>query len=233
MADRNLLVTVEFPDVLTGLPADSVFNTWHFFEKDGDGTDAIATALDNFYNNAASGSPHPLAYYINGSRDRGAEKTLIRFYELPAAPGPIGSPIETAFVTLGAGSTHAALPSEVAAVMSFHSDLTGVAESTGTTRPAMRHRNRVYLGPLEADSIVTDDGSAAEIFLSSNFLETVTHNAANLFLYTGASGNSFWGQWSKADWTMRKVTGGYVDNAPDTQRRRGEKATARTALSTS
>jgi hypothetical protein len=123
--------------------------------------------------------------------------------------------------TLGAAVDGTRLPGEVAVVLSFHSLLTDVPEEVGATRPGARHRGRIYFGPLNTASL---DASTATVEPATN---AALRGAALSFM---ALTTAPWSQWSRADAVMRTITGGYVDNAFDTQRRRGIAATARTTF---
>jgi hypothetical protein len=56
--------------------------------------------------------------------------------------------------------------------------------------------------------------------------------AAGLQLKTdhGTGGNMRWAVWSRVNHAMYEVTGGFIDNEFDTQRRRGEVSTARSTF---
>jgi hypothetical protein len=109
-------------------------------------------------------------------------------------------------------SSAQSLPSECAAALSYYSG----------TVPRPRKRGRVYIGPL-ALSVLDQAGSFP--VLSTTFTEALGGAAVNnLMATTGVA----WGLLSRTTGDIWPITAGWVDNAVDIQRRRGEDATART-----
>jgi hypothetical protein len=212
----------------SGLPADAVINDFAFQKSSaltaGDWT-TMFDLVDDFYNvTQASGAS--VGQHISNQIDRGATHEL-QGYVITAPP--IGSPAATINwlgpVTNG-GAT--GLPTEVAGVLSFHADLTGIAEEAGATRPRARRRGRVYIGPLIAGAV--DNVTPPYFLKESTFLATLRQAAVALETASGAAGLP-WSVWSRSDATLRPVVGGWTDNAPDTQRRRGAAASTRVTWS--
>lgn len=209
----------------TGLPADSVINDWAFQ------TVGAATLLDyqnaclvvsEFYR-AVQANTHEVGEYISDQINRAATHELQAW---TITSGPLGSPDYTeAWLGPVTANSNSGLPTEVAAVLSFHADLTGVLEESGATRPRARRRGRVFIGPLEVSAVAA---TAVPYPLSATFTETLRQAAVKL--YDDANGLGLaWCVWSRTDETLRPVVGGWTDNAPDTQRRRGMAASIRTA----
>lgn len=141
--------------------------------------------------------------------------------------GPLGSPdLTKAWLGPVAASDADGLPTEVAGCLSFHASLTGVLEEVGATRPRARRRGRIYVGPLTVEAV---DTTAPPYVLNPSFTGTLREAAVRLGSFAGneLSTGEGWGVWSRADQTVRKVVGGWTDNAPDTQRRRGFSPTVR------
>jgi hypothetical protein len=111
----------------------------------------------------------------------------------------------------------APLPTEVAACVSFQG-----GASSG--QPQARRRGRVFIGPLNTNSI---DATA---YLSST-TRTALVNAFGVLLDASQAATAWkWSVFSTVNGTGVEVTNGWVDNAFDTQRRRGRRTTARTVF---
>lgn len=230
------LCTVKFFDT-NGVAADAVQNSFVFNQAGaaGAGHDAvIATAVKDFYNGANTNLP--LAAYMADSLDRGAAKSHLAIYDIAGHldGSPHGSPVYEENWQLGAitGGGHSELPHEVAACLSMHADVNGVLEEVGVTRPRARRRGRVYIGPL--NSIALDNAAGGDMRIAFNLRTDLI--AAGSDLIADVSGDatnpSYLAVWSRADAVSRPVTGIWVDNAVDIQRRRGVKATTRSSFET-
>lgn len=216
----------------TGLPEDEVINDFAFKGPiAGVGTDEATDAfnvIDTFYRtNTAGGSA--VGKWISQSVSRAVTHRL-EAYHITA--GPLGSPFATQDwlgppVPAEAGNN---LPNEVAAVLSFHASLTGIAEEAGATRPKARRRGRIYVGPLLTGAV---DVTTPNPHMSDLFQLTLRQAAVRLrdeasVLWGDGDEGMGWQVWSRADAILRPVVGGWTDTAPDTQRRRGQAPTSRT-----
>lgn len=184
---------------------------------------ALVSRVNSFYNGTGE-ELNIVSHYISTSVNRAATHRM-DLYRIAA--GGLGSPI-LSVPWLGPGAPIAAaenLPNEVAAVVSFHADLTGVLEESGATRPKARRRGRLYVGPLGDNAL---SGDIPNPLFSDTFLGTLRHGITDV-----AAGNDVAGQggafsvWSREDQELRRVIGGWTDNAPDTLRKRGQASTAR------
>lgn len=208
----------------SGLAADKVVNDWAFHFAAGttpadSDLDNLQDAIDAFYN--TTGGINPVAYYIGQNVDRTVTHKM-DFYTISAPP--LGSPRYTNdWIGPSTPGATTDLPAEVCGVLSFHADLTGVVEESGTTRPRARKRGRVYVGPLTYGAINNNSGKP---ILEPNFTQAMREGAGAMATAAAADGWT-WSVWSRKDTTLYEVVGGWTDNAPDTQRRRGPKATAR------
>lgn len=207
----------------TGLPQDDIVNDFAFKALVAplpiDLTNMFA-AVDEFYRTLTS-SGNAVSQLISPFVSRAATHKL-QAYSITAAG--TGSPIrEDAWLGPVAAIENEGLPSECAAVLSFHADLTGVLEEAGATRPKARRRGRVYIGPLCPFAV---DVGNPPYFLTAQTRATL--NAAAVRLKDSAAADNVpWQVWSRVDQQLRPVVAGWTDNAPDTQRRRGATSTAR------
>lgn len=227
----------------TGLPEDQVTNTlWYTAPDAVVAAPLIAAAITDFFNSGATQNA-PIAARIHAGISRTALSSQVRFYQGATVNDVAGSPYLIAPFTLGpigaASPGNLALPGEVSCCLSFHGDLSGVPEDTpglppgpaGDAHPAARKRGRIYVGPLTMGATVADTGAANGDQLPSGFfINDLAFAAGQLHRASLATVNIVWVVASRRDNVVSPVTGGWVDNAFDTQRRRGVKATARTAI---
>jgi hypothetical protein len=194
----------------SGLPEDVTINTFHF-NVGTVGTAAynsINTNLSRFYSVAGTTSGAAVDDFLSAVI---AGTYNLDLY-LMTDPEP-RSPVATYSGTLTPG-TGKALPSEVALVASF--------QGTPTSGQIQaRRRGRVYIGPLDADA-----ADSAGTRPAQQLIDTLTEVSERLMTECTASAIP-WIVYSPTGSLFTAVTNGWVDNSFDTQRRRGEAATAR------
>jgi hypothetical protein len=225
----------------SGLPEDNAVNTWHFggddLDDDPTAGAAIAGALANAYTTNHAGPGGSPDTYLANSISR-VNKPLVKVYRrgVTEPPLPWGPPIyETTFAALAAAANASDLPREAAICLTFHANITDVAESiplgpvgpAGDIRPASRLRGRIYFGPLNLQineatgrpytANLADISGMGDYLLGSNPLDPTS---------------IYWAVYSRAANELNPVTGGWIDNEYDTQRRRGRDRTARTFFGT-
>jgi hypothetical protein len=221
-------------EAFTGLPVDRPSNDWAFLAADTtDSTlNGIASSLTDFYANASTG----IGGFLGPQISRAVDGSQVAFYDLTGHldGSPTGSPIHVVPFTPGNENSGArSFPAEVSIVLSFEaSGWASVPEkSVNPTpppafhRPRARYRGRVYLGPVDS---ATADGAYEPTPTSSSWMSTI---AAAVTKFQDERAD--WGVWSRADATIRLLAPSgrvWQDNAYDTQRRRGRKATGRTVL---
>lgn len=207
----------------SGLPRDTVINDFAFKAAASPTPTEVGmmiSVVNEFYRTTQASS-RKVGEYISNQINRAATHEL-QAYHITA--GPLGSPFYTEdWLGPPTALTATGVPTEVAAVLSFHADLTGAAEESGATRPRARRRGRVFIGPLTGGAIVQ---SAPPYTLDASFTLVLREAAVKLMDDAEAAGVP-WCVWSREDATLRPVVGGWTDNAPDTQRRRGFRATTR------
>lgn len=243
-----VLAAVHIPDV-NGIPADDSVNTFSF---DGGPAATVADCLSffdaplqKFYNDVTVGST--IGEFLAGNIDRGANKCFIEWYQL-AGLGvtdrtvtlPLGAPVgRTTFTMHAIVGTTTDLPRECAAVLSLHADLSGLAESVpggvsgpkGDTHPAARRRGRIYLGPLNSAALGAGTNGPGLAAAFRTAATAAAHDLAHTAAAAG-SGDASWCVWSRTTHKLFPITGGFMDDAFDTQRRRGIGASTRTLWTT-
>jgi hypothetical protein len=127
---------------------------------------------------------------------------------------------QTTFTLPGGGGSP--LPSELAVVLSYHADFTGIPEHAPHARPRARYRGRLYIGPM-ATSALDSDSTTHRPRIAQNVRETVAAGAVHL-----SQLEPTWSVWSRTDATMRQILQGSIDDAWDVQRSRGEDPLNRT-----
>lgn len=221
--DGDTLAVVHMSNT-NGLIEDEFVNTFAFRQSlapdEADYLEMVEL-IDQFYNDLGA-SGNRVSGWISEAVSR-AVTHRIDFYKIQA--GPLGSPAYEA-PWLGPAAPLVAnsnLPTEVAAVLSFHGDLTGVLEEVGTTRPKARRRGRIYLGPLTTGAVyITDDRP----LVNAPFLLAVREAAVRL-MDNSLTDSHLWSVWSREAADLYPVVGGWTDDACDTQRRRGNAAGSR------
>lgn len=197
-------------------PEDVFVNTFHFLTTAGGIGDATAIkdALVELYNTVPPGTGlRALCADITQFVSRAANASKVKVYNL-ADPKPR---IPFTFDwQLGASlnSTAMEMPAEVAICASFYATL---------NRP--RYRGRVYFGPWTL-GISDDDGTTNRAKPSVVLRDSV---AATMKRLVDKPNEVFeLAVYSTVDAIARKVTNGWVDDAWDVQRRRGQDAANRT-----
>jgi len=141
---------------------------------------------------------------------------MIKYYELPGLTP--NYPFEEDTFNLAAPPAGSGLPSEVSLVLSFQ----GIRQAGF---PQARRRGRIYIGPLDTSGM--DDQRPLATFVT-NLANAGATFKSNIQAITGGQHN--WAIWSSVDQECVDVANGWVDNAWDTQRRRGLRATSRTTF---
>lgn len=243
MPEQWIRAVVTIPST-TGLVENAVQNVLHFRDTvGGQSTTELDTPLSNFFNLAlASPVEVPIAGYLSGELSRAANAVTVDYYNVPLTAGPVGAPIRSSAFTLGAMSGSAkSLPSEVSCCLSLDATLLpietepesipgGAPGPAGDTHPRARRRGRIYLGPLNDTATNATGGGTSAIRPSSAFRSSVTRSAKENLAAAVTSAGWIWAVFSPTAWAMGTIHHVWVDDAFDTQRRRGVAATARTTL---
>jgi len=198
----------------TGDPSDIVLNTLHFESTLGHADFAVSVPvfLDPFWETIYGATDTLRVNYI----DWPSMKYRVFDLTQPTPRVPIEEP--GPFTT--AGTNASSIPTEVAVVASF--------QSVGIPGEVFQRRyNRIFLGGVASNWFQTSTSTAYPVVGTGRaqlIIDAMTNLAAGL---PGPS--TLWVQVSNAGGTPRSlpVVGGFVDNSPDTQRRRSVDATSR------
>lgn len=191
----------------TLLPADHVVNTWHFDEVAGppENFDNVRDMLEDFYTELES--------FIAGGLY--TPEVLVKAYDM-TDPEPRRPVYESGFtLTMGTGEP---LPPEVTLVISMQA-----AQASGV--PQARRRNRKYLPTF------TETANDAFGRPNNGTVNAVATAGGNLLAAAQASASWSWVINSPTSGVNPPVDNGWVDDAWDTQRRRGRKPTQRIVFS--
>lgn len=196
-----------------------------FFFKDDGATplsfsaaaDAVKVLLDKFYGAINSPGTVRITNYMGDQVSLADSR--IKVYDLND-PAPRIPEVRT--VSFGTVPSGTRLPSECAAVLSYRSGAATVGG--GSLDP--RARGRLFIGPLS--SIVMQDASQPDTILTQTFVNALV--GAGDYLRDQTDNDLTWVQYSRLNDALANVTGGFVDNAFDTQRRRGSPASLRTGF---
>lgn len=201
MADFVTRAQVEIK-ATSGIAEDSAVNVWHFHTLSlATPWTSIRDALVDFY--VAVQGLFPSTVLQNGHR--------IRLYRLDD-PEPRAPVLDEDF-NLTTPTSGTALPPELAACLSFQAERVSGQDQA-------RRRGRVYIGPL--DTAMLTGG-----LLTAAVQSSLATAATALLTESVAQGDWDWAVYSRVNGTAEPVTNGWVDNAPDVQRRRGLAATNR------
>ena len=203
MAHYSVQITLK---TTTNLAKDYATNTWSIFADDVAALTVAAAQLADFYDDIQ-------AIFSDNVLQNGHEiKAYDRADVAPRAPV-----LETTF-DFTTAPTGEPLPHEVCITLSFQG-----AKTSGA--PQARRRGRVYLGPIR-EAGVDSDGRIASFYV------TTVIDAADDFLTASDAASAWtWNVWSTVNDAAVIITDGWVDNAFDTQRRRGRVATSRSTFS--
>lgn len=204
----------------TGIVADGSVNVFHFASLEDDPVVVSGyahTKLTAFYQ-AIDGI---LASTCN-------TPATVKYYDLEDPEPRVPVAQDTIALTLPSSS---GLPAECAIVLGFQG-----APTSGVNQA--RRRGRVFIGPLDSGIVTTSSGrtlvSAATVTTLSNaganLLDAISPTEASLAVFSPTSAGA-------PPWSPGAIDGAttvadevWVDNAFDTQRRRGILATSRTTL---
>lgn len=214
----------------SGVANDDSVNVMHFdlgaqsFILDAQ-ADAIAGRLSAFYGSFAS--------YLSMAVDRDVDSHQVDFAYVNTGGVGVGddsiSPIieSRRFSTIGAAGIANAIPSECAIVLSLRGNIIGVPEELGGTRPRSNRRGRMYLGPWNTSALTQSTGNACAI--SSALAVTIGDAYGDMVTALNAlTAPIRHVVYSPTTDSAYAVQSWHIDNAFDTLRSRGDKATGRT-----
>lgn len=199
----------------SGLPEDRFINVFHFTGGGVAASDMAAAAarVAEFYDSVPAGASTAVGGFLSPYIQRAFE---VRVYDLDT-PKPRVPTIGT--YTLPASVNPSGMPEEVALCVSY----------TAAPPITKRRRGRIYIGPLNQSAAVFVPASTTDF-----------SHPGEEFTNTCAFAAAFLAQDGTVDWVIRsslptenfvRIAAGYVDNAFDTQRRRGPDPTTRTPWS--
>lgn len=210
------------------IPKDAVQNRFAFTTGTVPASPAelaeISSHIDNFYN-AAQSTGVGITHWLSSSLSAVNNAHSIDFYDLTGHLDGTshGSPFRSEPFTLAGLPANEGLPDECAVCISVHSEFGTDRESVGTTRPKARDRGRLYIGPLATGTVAIPDPNKEAVVTPnalSTFRDAMSFMIVDPNLVT-------WCLWSRADAALKPIVGGFVDNAFDVQRRRGNAASNR------
>lgn len=225
-----LQAVARLPSVST-FPEDTcenVFNIGYNSEPSSAEVGDVLAKVRDFYTVIAAGAVNRVGFFISESISRVANACSVLGYVTDDLTGatPFGSPVNMINFTMATVAAGSPLPEEVALVISYNADLTDVPVSApnpspppATIRPAQRRRGRTFLGPLTGISAIE---SGNRIRPTDQIMDDVTIAFAKMAsdINDLADVHGF-GIWSKTDGQLYKAIECHIDNAWDTQRRRG------------
>lgn len=221
MADKLMRAQVSIP-LDSGLPEDALVNTWYFDGDDDaemvdeDYSDQVMTMLTTFYQ-SIDGIVFPSTVGPNAT---------VKIYDMRDAEPRV--PERTDTIPLSPSAT-APLPNEVAICLSF------AAEYESGVSPA-RRRGRVFLGPVSVDAVTVVNSQARPHASAQDAIRDAAAVMQDGLIHEiGSVLRTRWAVYSPKTHDVTDDIGaafndvltGWVDDAFDTQRRRGAGPTSR------
>lgn len=206
--------TITIPHV-SAVPANAAVNTMHFVTAAPVPTppdyDYIMQGIKDFYakNNTGAGALTQLL-----SANMVPSQLIIKLYDLD---DPMPRPPRASVISPSPNSGGGSFPHEVAMVLS----------TKGLSGPGVnpkRNRGRMFIGPLSdnASYVSRSSGDVRPSLIAREILAAAATELAKRAL--GAS----WAIYSRRDNDLKPIVEGFIDDAFDTQRRRGTNASTRT-----
>ena len=216
----------------SGLPEDQIVNTFHFTgpaQPDATNMAALCDAIEDFYDIPGTDQEIALNAYLSNAV-MATNRHTFKAYNMEDAPTRV--PVYQSTRAGTTPNTNEPLPAEVAFCLSYRA-----AQVSGQN--AAHRRGRIYLGPLSTLSDSFDTATSVSrptLQLQNDALEA----GRNLRAAALAIGYT-WSVYSKRSVELGAPGNGgtfgtepiaefLVDNAWDTQRRRGVRPTARLTL---
>lgn len=201
----------------TGIPEDQFVNTIYCSMVGGgdkqEVANRMAASLQAAYSDVAAGQTLALAAFMSGFIDK--DNCQVRVYDMDE-PKP-RAPVTLPFAMIGGSGGHKDLPEEVALCLTIH----------GGNPVTPRRRGRLYIGPLNTMGLGGDTAGPLPSRPTTELVQVVRSFGESL----SDSMDSF-----DLGWAIKsevpalnyvQVVGGWVDDAWDTQRRRGVDPTVR------
>lgn len=200
----------------TALAEDVVTNVWH--HEWGEVDPPSPTEWATFEDSLASFYETVFASTIAMGPWMKPNLTRMRTYKLEDPPPRV--PVRDLVVPMTALVDSAGIiPTEVAVCLSYQG-------TRMSGEPQARRRGRLYLGGL-GNTCIT--GGTTSTFPRVNpTMRTQMVTAAEDHVEVAATTGMTWGVWSRVDQLFIPAVSGWIDDAPDTQRRRGQATSART-----
>lgn len=198
------------------LTSDGIVNTFNFNGIDDleDMGSAILGRLNEFYSDSVGSPDKAVTQYM--SDELAITSARLKLYDFDDPQPRVPFLDESLGLTQGSLSGGWPLPGEVAIACSYGAETI----SGGNVR---RRRGRIFIGPLNANAITQTTATPARP--SGDCVLTL--RAACLRLAEANTLGCQWSVYSRAASQFYEVVRGHVDNALDTQRRRGVAPTSR------
>jgi hypothetical protein len=201
----------------TNIPTDVWTNTWHFFPMTPmsmqAAADLVTPLLSAFYDSVYTESGGMANYCTSIGQH-------VNWYDLDQPPPRVPYTLP---LSITVPSTATTLPPETSICLSFQA----LAESG---QPQARRRGRIYLGGLPNAVISASVGASAFPIVNGAF-RTAIGGYADTLKNAAITAGVRWSVYSPTTQESHFVDNGWIDNAPDTQRRRGQAPSFRTLWS--
>jgi hypothetical protein len=235
----NLHVRAELGHV-SGMAQDTVVNTFNIRTGAGVAPGIVIIPVRNFYNVMAPGALVALGSLFSPELSRAANRFAIRVYDVTGKESgaePIGSPVDEFITQFTPAASASGLPGEVAYALTLEgvgrADALveapdGADADAAPDRPRQRLTGRIYLGPLNTNCAETVDGIVRPAATIRDTAHLALVELADS-LFVDGEGSELC-VWSRKNASFVRVDDVSSDNAFDTMRSRGPKASLRTRV---
>lgn len=194
----------------------------------------LASHVANSLSTMPSGGTAIIGNFIAPVIARGSGAILWDVYDITGslAGSRMGSPVAVGSAALSGTPGTNPVPQETAATITLQAPYGSDVEFGPGTRPRARDRGRIYFGPLDSGSLAIE-ATTNRCLLSPTVRTNLTAWIKSINAYTSVPSTVNWSLcvWSRRNATLKSLVQVSVDDNPDTQRRRGGKAVAKTILS--
>lgn len=209
--------TVNFP-TRSGIPRDNVTNSFWFDDTVGTGLESAAEDLHEMIQEFYGDVYNTISCANWCAFGSSTASVYVDYVDWSQTPPRV--PYRLNFGNSAFTYGNSVIPTEVAAVLSFQAN-----ELPGQRQE--RRRGRIYIAGVRAEWLT--QASAGDYPTFNNTVLTNLTTAAQQLQVSALANLRPWVVYSRVNGTAADVTNGWVDNSPDTQRRRSVDAAARTA----
>lgn len=211
------------------IPEDVSQNVWHFTFPDPVGPGIVD--LETATNGGLVGFYQAIDTWMSRQCASGADGHSVKWAVVtPGGAGEGDDEVSTSILdevfTLTPQADGTPMPAEVAMCLSFNGSFVNQPVESGGTRPRARRSGRIYLPHIDVNESA-QWGDTDQYTRPKATFRTAVLDAAEALNDDVIEAGGVWVVYSRAGGVTHPVVNAWVDDAFDTQRRRGPRATTR------